>query len=200
MKHATSTTIATVLTFTLAAATIHADGFDQPPAVGSAGRVYGAAGTCIPVFDDHGQRTGEKVFLLHGGYPPQLNPEPVSDLWALDDGYWQHLGAAAPAMADHALVAAADGRAWAVGAIGEDGWLRPMTTLTTFEVRRVHGRLEIDVQSIEVPGPAPDACFGQAYAPADGGRSILSVGGSKLIGLLLFYFSSLIISNVVIAA
>jgi hypothetical protein len=176
----TSTRIAAVLTIALAAAPVHADSFEELASVGSAGRLHAAAGAFVPVFDESGQRTGEQVFLLHGGYPPQIDAEPVSDIWVLAEGYWQHVGDDGPAMAGHGLVAAADGRAWAVGAVGDDGWLQPMDTLFTFELRRILGRLEVVVDSVEVPGPAPKTCFGAATVTADDGRSILSVGGSCL--------------------
>lgn len=176
----TTSQITAVLIITLAAAPVGADSFEELASAGTAGRIHEAAGAFVPVFDEDGNRTGEQVFLLHGGYPPQIDAEPVSDLWVLADGYWQHLGDDAPAMAGHDLVAAADGRAWAVGAIGDDGWLQPMTTLPTFEVRRILGRLEVVVDSVDVPGAAPDACFGATAVIANDGRSILSVGGSCL--------------------
>jgi hypothetical protein len=98
----------------------------------------------------------------------------------LADHHWQHLGDQAPAMANHSLLVGADGRAWAVGAVGEDGWTRPMTSLATFQVRRVDGRLEVLVETVQVPGPAPDSCFGATAVAVDDGRSFLSVGGDCL--------------------
>jgi hypothetical protein len=172
--------IAALLSVALAAATVHADSFEELYSVGSVRRLHEAAGAFVPVFDEDGARTNEHVFLLHGGYLPVLDAQPVSDLWALAGGSWQHLSYNAPAMANHALVAAADGRAWAVGAIGNDGWLQPLDTLTAFEIRREDGRLDVVVEQVRVDGPCPDVCFGAAAVAADGGRSILVVGGSCL--------------------
>lgn len=180
MKTGIATRVAAVLTVALAATTVHADSFEELLSVGTAGSLHEAAGVFVPVFDDSGNRTAERVFLLHGGYPPELDAQPLADVWALADGYWQHMTSDAPFMASHRLVAAFDGRAWAVGAIGADGWTRPMNTLYAFEVRRTHGRLEVAVESVDVPGPAPDACFGATAVAVDGGRSILVVGGDCL--------------------
>jgi hypothetical protein len=176
----TSSQITAVLIITLAAGSAAADSFEALPSAGTAGRIHEAAGAFVPVFDEDGNRTAEQVFLLHGGYPPQIDAEPIPDLWVLADGYWQHLGDDAPAMAGHDLIVAADGRAWAVGAIGDDGWLQPMTTLPTFQIRRIFGRLEVVVDSVDVPGTAPDACFGAASVIARRGTSIFLIGGSCL--------------------
>ena len=109
-----------------------------------------------------------------------LDAEPVSDVWVLDAEFWQHATTDAPAMAGHGLVTSADGRAWALGGIGADDWLRPLDVLTTFRVLRIHARLEVVVEHVNVPGPVPDSCFGQAFVAIEGGGSILSVGGACL--------------------
>ena len=172
--------IAALITSIPVAIGVFADSFDQLDTTGSAGELHEAAGAFVPVFDDDGERTEEIAFLLHGGYPPELDAQPLSDVWVLADGYWQHISTQAPAMAGHALIEGADGRARAVGAIGRDGWTAPMNELFTFEVRRVHGALDVIVDSVQIPGTAPDACFGAAAVAVDGGRRILTVGGNCL--------------------
>jgi hypothetical protein len=172
--------IAALLTLTMVANDGWADSFNRVDTSGSAGGLHEAAGTFVPVFDDEGKRTEEVVFLLHGGYPPELDAQPLSDVWVLADGYWQHITSQAPAMAGHTLVEGADGRAWAVGAIGPDGWTAPMTELFTFEVHRAHGALDVVIDSVQIPGAAPNACFGATAVAADGGRSIITVGGTCL--------------------
>jgi len=172
--------IAALLTVALAATNVYADNFEELYSVGDAGRLHNAAGAFVSVLDEDGNRTGEHVFLLHGGNPPVLDAEPVSDVWILTDGYWQNFGDDTPAMAGHVLLPAADGRAWAVGAIGDNGWLQPLTTLTIFGVRRSDGRVDLTIESVHVPGAAPESCFGATAVTADGGRSIFYVAGDCL--------------------
>jgi hypothetical protein len=172
--------MAALLTLGLIATGVSADSFDRLDTTGSAGELREAAGAFVPVFDEQGTRTNDTVFLLHGGYPPELDAQPASDVWVLADGYWRHLTSRAPAMAGHALIVGVDGRAWAVGAVGADGWTAPMTELVTLKVERVHGYLNVVIEPVRIPGPAPEACFGAAAVGADGGRSILTVGGNCL--------------------
>jgi hypothetical protein len=180
MRNRALTQIAAIFTLSLAVTGVSADSFDQLHSTGSAGALHEAAGAFLPVFDEDGTRTGEFVFLLHGGYPPELDALPVSDVWVLAGGIWQYVTSDAPAMASHALVECADGRAWAVGAVGRDGWTAAMDELFTFEVRRIHGALVVAIESVPIPGAAPRACFGATAVSADGGRSIFSIGGTCL--------------------
>jgi hypothetical protein len=180
MKTGNLVRLAATFTLSLSATFISADTFDRLDTVGSAGALHEAAGTFVPVFDGEGLRTDEIVFLLHGGYPPALDAAPAPDVWVFVNGYWQHITSDAPAMASHSLIEGADGRAWAVGAIGRDGWTGPMDRFVTFEVQRIDGRLDVIIENTSVPGPTPDACFGSAAVAANGGRSIFTIGGSCL--------------------
>jgi hypothetical protein len=168
------------LTIILTAANLHADGFEDLLSVGDAGRLHEAAGAFVAVHDGQGRSTGERVFLLHGGYPEMLDAEPASDVWILDGGAWQRVSSEAPAMACHTMVTAADGRAWAFGGIGADDWLRSLDEIVVFTVRRVDGALEVSVEQLQVPGPSPESCFGGTAVAIDGGRAVLHVGGDCL--------------------
>jgi len=170
--------LATAFSFIASAA--FADGYTDLSSVATAGRVYDAGGAFVTVFDRNGLPTAERVFLLNGGYPPILDAEPLADVWIFDNDFWRHIPSDAPAMAEHGLVVSADGRAWALGGIGSDNWLRSLATLTRFEIRRVDGRLEVIAASVQVPGPVPATCFGQSFVSINGGRSILAVGGACL--------------------
>ena len=180
MKTTIPAFIATMLTIALAITTAQADQFSELYDVGSAGSLHEAAGAFVPVFDENGFRSQETVFLLNGGYPPELDAEPMDDVWILDGEFWHHMTTSAPAMAGHTLIAAADGRAYALGGVAAGDWLQPLSTITTFEVRRIHGGLDVVVETIQVPGVSPESCFGATAVAIDGGRSLLSVGGRCL--------------------
>jgi hypothetical protein len=159
------------------AAGVHADSLDHLPSIGTAGRVEKAGGAFVPVRDNASGQSSEMAFLIQGGLPPAIDPEPIPDVWVLAEGAWNHITDNAPRVYGHALVAAADGRAYALGGVGQDDWIKDLDRVTAYEVRRVNGRLEVEIEDIAVAGPCPDACIDAAAVAIDSGRGILYISG-----------------------
>ena len=168
----TSTAVLLLATF---AGGVGADTFEILPTAGNPTPVENAAGVFVPVHE--GDTTSGRVFMVQGGLPSETDPLPIPDLWVLENGTWSQLSAPAPRVSGHVIVAAADGQAYAFGGVGSDDDLRNLDTVTTYEIHRVDGALDVTIEGIHVPGPNPGACTDAAAVAIDGGRSILHIGG-----------------------
>ncbi len=168
--------IPAVVLFSMVLATVvSADTFESLPTAGTPSPVESAAGVFLPIH--RGDTTSGWAFLMQGGLPSQVDPVPVSDLWILSDATWTDFSASAPQSSGHVMIAAGDGRAYACGGVGFDEDLRSLDTVTSYEIRRIDGVLDVTIDEILVPGPNPGACTDAAAVAINGGRSILHMGG-----------------------
>jgi N-acetylneuraminic acid mutarotase len=158
-----------------------AGSLEMVEAVGSPPPLQEGAGVLLSVGSpEYGaEDAGEWIFLHHGGLRSELNARPVADVWlfGLAEQRWSKADVAAPYAHAHALVAAADGRAYAFGGYDHSGWFRDLSKLTSFEVRRYENGLEVITRPVRVQGPTPGACADAAVVAVEGGRTVLYIGG-----------------------
>lgn len=157
------------------ALSVSADTFEILQTHGTPNPVENASGVFLPVHE--GEDTSGWVFMMQGGLPSETDPLPIRHLWVLENGVWSESSAPAPRVSGHVMVTAADGQAYAFGGVGSDEDLRDLDTLTTYEIRRDDGVLDVTIEEIHVPGANPGACTDAAAVAIDGGRSILHIGG-----------------------
>jgi hypothetical protein len=157
------------------AVSVSADTFETLHTIGAPNPVESASVVFLPVHD--GDDTSGWAFMMQGGLPSESDPLPVADLWALEAGTWIELSAPAPRVSGHVMVAPGDGRAYALGGVGFDEDLRDLDVVTTYEIRRIDGILDVTIDEIHVPGANPGACTDAAAVAINEGRSILHIGG-----------------------